>query len=103
MFLLHLPPTLPMTRQSAAASVQDAPSISERPVGVQAAGKPCNLDELQSGLLGKLLVYKSGAVKLKLGDTLYDVSITSTSYIRGTISKFYCINLNSINAQNSKL
>ncbi|XP_072059145.1 uncharacterized protein [Arachis hypogaea] len=36
--------------------------------------KPCKLNELPPGLVGKMLVYKSGAIKLKLGSTLYDVS-----------------------------
>ncbi|KAK2975808.1 hypothetical protein RJ640_022825, partial [Escallonia rubra] len=36
--------------------------------------KGCNLEELPMGYMGKMLVYKSGAVKLKLGDTLFDVS-----------------------------
>ncbi|CAA0836695.1 RNA polymerase III RPC4 [Striga hermonthica] len=36
--------------------------------------KGCKLEELPEGLMGKMLVYKSGAVKLKLGDVLYDVS-----------------------------
>lgn len=33
-----------------------------------------DLHELPAGFYGKLLVYKSGAVKLKLGDTLFEVS-----------------------------
>lgn len=36
--------------------------------------KGCSLEDLPAGYMGKMLVYKSGAVKLKLGDTLYDVS-----------------------------
>ncbi|KAL3521406.1 hypothetical protein ACH5RR_019555 [Cinchona calisaya] len=36
--------------------------------------KVCSLEELPPGYMGKMLVYKSGAVKLKLGDVLYDVS-----------------------------
>ncbi|XP_054810920.1 uncharacterized protein LOC129312375 [Prosopis cineraria] len=74
LFLLQLPPALPMNKQSATARAQDAPSRSKPPVGTQPVEKPCNLNQLPSGLLGKLLVYKSGAVKLKLGDTLYDIS-----------------------------
>ncbi|KAK4265623.1 hypothetical protein QN277_026650 [Acacia crassicarpa] len=74
LFLLHLPSTLPMIKESDAASVPDAPPTSKRPVGAQTVKRPCSLGELPSGLLGKLLVYKSGVVKLKLGDTLHDVS-----------------------------
>ncbi|XP_019192068.1 PREDICTED: uncharacterized protein LOC109186516 [Ipomoea nil] len=36
--------------------------------------KGCSLEELPGGYMGKMLVYKSGGVKLKLGNILYDVS-----------------------------
>lgn len=36
--------------------------------------KDNSLEELPEGYMGKMLVYKSGAVKLKLGDIVYDVS-----------------------------
>lgn len=36
--------------------------------------KGCGLEELPGGYMGKMLVYKSGTIKLKLGETLYDVS-----------------------------
>lgn len=34
----------------------------------------CKLKDLRDGLMGKLLVYKSGKVKMRLGDALFDVS-----------------------------
>lgn len=34
----------------------------------------CRLDELPKGYMGKMLVYKSGHIKLKLGDIMFDVS-----------------------------
>lgn len=34
----------------------------------------CKLRELPGGLMGKMLVYKSGKVKMKLGDVHFDVS-----------------------------
>ncbi|KAL8149296.1 hypothetical protein AgCh_006342 [Apium graveolens] len=37
-----------------------------------------HLEDLPAGYMGKMLVYKSGAVKLKLGDILYDVSAGSS-------------------------
>jgi DNA-directed RNA polymerase III subunit RPC4 len=40
------------------------------------SNKGCGLEELPDGYMGKMLVYKSGAIKLKLGDALYDVSQT---------------------------
>lgn len=39
-----------------------------------ASKKVCSLEELPAECSGKLLVYKSGVVKLKLGDILFDVS-----------------------------
>lgn len=60
MFFLQLPAILPMVKHSATSNV--------------------SLDELPAGLMGKMLVYKSGAIKLKLGDTLYDVSV-SLNYV----------------------
>ncbi|KAL8539568.1 hypothetical protein ACS0TY_001249 [Phlomoides rotata] len=38
------------------------------------AKEVCSVEELPKGYMGKMLVYKSGAVKLKLGDVLFDVS-----------------------------
>lgn len=75
MFLIHLPQTLPMIKQPATAGGQDVNENTKRPGGKKDAGKPCKLNDLPSGLMGKMLVYKSGAIKLKLGNTLYDVSI----------------------------
>ncbi|XP_028105679.1 uncharacterized protein LOC114304722 [Camellia sinensis] len=34
----------------------------------------CGLGELNGGYMGKMLVYKSGAIKWKLGEVIYDVS-----------------------------
>lgn len=36
--------------------------------------KGCGLQDLPVGFMGKMMVYKSGIVKMKLGDTLFDVS-----------------------------
>ncbi|XAR71822.1 hypothetical protein NMG60_11018256 [Bertholletia excelsa] len=53
MLFFQFPPDLPAVNQS----------------------KRCyNLEELPAGHTGKMLVYKNGAVKLKLGDIIYDVS-----------------------------
>lgn len=74
MFFLHLPPNLPMLKQSATANGQQKPNSSGAPGGARNPEKPCSLGELPAGFMGKMLVYRSGAIKLKLGDTLYDVS-----------------------------
>lgn len=63
----QLPATMPLPNQS----VKNEGSSSKP---LKNASKACNLSELPSGLMGKMLVYKSGVVKLKLGDHLYNVS-----------------------------
>lgn len=75
MFLLHLPPTMPLTKRAATTvNGQEATESLPAPVVAQATQKPCALKELPAGFMGKMLVYRSGAIKLKIGDTLYDVS-----------------------------
>ncbi|KAJ8767292.1 hypothetical protein K2173_017336 [Erythroxylum novogranatense] len=74
MFFLQLPPTLPMTKRSATADGQLSSESTRLSGSAHAMEKTCRLDNLTAGLMGKMLVYKSGAVKLKLGETLYDVS-----------------------------
>ncbi|RZC49491.1 hypothetical protein C5167_017917 [Papaver somniferum] len=74
LIFLQLPASLPLTKRSAAAESNETAnnSKSSRPVG--RPGRGCSLEELPPGFVGKILVYKSGKVKLKIGDTLYDVS-----------------------------
>ncbi|KAF5726096.1 DNA-directed RNA polymerase III subunit rpc4 [Tripterygium wilfordii] len=74
MFFLQLPPTFPMLRRSATTDGHGAKDSSGPPGRAHAKVKPCGLDDLTAGIMGKMIVYRSGAVKLKLGDTLYDVS-----------------------------
>uniref|UniRef100_F6HGP2 DNA-directed RNA polymerase III subunit RPC4 n=1 Tax=Vitis vinifera TaxID=29760 RepID=F6HGP2_VITVI len=86
MLFLQLPATMPMIKQAATAEVKENASSSKPPEdagqanrlkpseGAGSIQKTCRLEELPSGFMGKMLVYKSGAIKLKLGDTLYDVS-----------------------------
>ncbi|KAK9705536.1 hypothetical protein RND81_07G064400 [Saponaria officinalis] len=74
MLFFQLPRGLPMTKRAAAVEAEASASNSKPPGGANPVERPCGFNELKSGLMGKLLVYKSGAVKLKLGDTEYDVS-----------------------------
>ncbi|KAG8657106.1 uncharacterized protein LOC110611044 [Manihot esculenta] len=69
MFFLQLPPTVPMIKRSAAVDDHEVKQSSRASVE-----KTCKLEDLPAGQMGKMLVYRSGAVKLKLGETLYDVS-----------------------------
>ncbi|RWW50127.1 hypothetical protein BHE74_00043642 [Ensete ventricosum] len=56
--------SLPLPKQPVATTnTKDAAGKIDR-----ASKKGCKLEELQSGFMGKLLVYKSGKVKMKLGD-----------------------------------
>ncbi|KAF5748436.1 DNA-directed RNA polymerase III subunit rpc4 [Tripterygium wilfordii] len=73
-FFLQLPPTLPMLKRSATTDGHGAKDSSGQPGRPRAKAKGSGLDDLTAGFMGKMLVYRSGAVKLKLGDTLYDVS-----------------------------
>ncbi|KAG6769924.1 hypothetical protein POTOM_025591 [Populus tomentosa] len=74
MLFVQLPPTMPMIKRSATAVGPEVKESSRPSGGARAIEKTCRLDELPAGYMGKVLVYRSGAVKLKLGDTLYDVS-----------------------------
>ncbi|XVE70697.1 hypothetical protein DITRI_Ditri10aG0091500 [Diplodiscus trichospermus] len=74
MLFLQLPPTVPMIKQTGSTAGHEV-DTSSRPVWhAGSQKKTCTLEELSAGHMGKMLVYKSGAVKLKLGDTLYDVT-----------------------------
>ncbi|XP_038878504.1 uncharacterized protein LOC120070724 [Benincasa hispida] len=73
-FFLQLPPMVPMVKQSSTVEGTGAANSLEQSKGSQPRQKACLMNELPSGSMGKLLVYRSGAVKLKLGDIIYDVS-----------------------------
>lgn len=68
MFFIQLPPSLPAIKHSASTEGEEKAESSRTSV------QGCSLDELPAGFMGKMLVYRSGAIKLKLGDSLYDVS-----------------------------
>ena len=74
MFFIQLPPTIPMAKRLTNAEGNETTKSSTSSEVLGSSEKSCSLDELSAGLMGKMLVYRSGAVKLKLGDTLYDVS-----------------------------
>lgn len=54
----------------------DCVSVGSSSVKEDASNKHLGLKDLPNGRLGKMLVYKSGAIKLKLGDTIFDVSFS---------------------------
>uniref|UniRef100_A0A0D9V8S7 DNA-directed RNA polymerase III subunit RPC4 n=1 Tax=Leersia perrieri TaxID=77586 RepID=A0A0D9V8S7_9ORYZ len=67
MLLFQLPKSLPLPRIS--------PAVERNG---KARGKVVtegsNLNELPQGYMGKMLVYKSGKIKMKLGDIMFDVN-----------------------------
>lgn len=75
MFFLQFPENMPVTKQSVKKEGLETSNTSKPVKGPGASGKLCNLNELPAGFMGKMLVYRSGAVKLKLGDILYNVSV----------------------------
>ena len=49
------------------------------PVTADGKSEPIPVRDLPSGYLGKLLVYRSGKVQMKIGDILFDVNIGTAS------------------------
>eukprot|EP00898_Chlorokybus_atmophyticus_P006589 jgi/Chlat1/6931/Chrsp52S06610 len=74
LLLFQLPAALPVSLQSgtaaeASASADTRPDVAAMP----AESKRGILGSLPSGVMGKMHIYESGAVKLQLGDVLFDV------------------------------
>ncbi|XP_066315547.1 DNA-directed RNA polymerase III subunit RPC4-like isoform X5 [Miscanthus floridulus] len=70
MFLFQLPKSLPLPKRPSSTSIVERQG--------KATGKEVkegsNMQQLPQGYLGKMLVYKSGKIKMKLGDIMFDVS-----------------------------
>ena len=51
---------------------------------IKAKGKDgiTNMNDLPVGYMGRMMIYKSGAVKMKLGDAIFDVSFCCPALIR---------------------
>lgn len=68
LFFFQLPEVLPFSKRPSSGADQKSNSPVEN------ANTAANLKDLPSGRLGKMMVYRSGKVKMKIGDTLFDVS-----------------------------
>ncbi|XP_048565512.1 nucleolin-like [Triticum urartu] len=68
MFLFQLPKSLPLLRTPSTVVHRNGRAI------VKEVKEGYNLNDLPGGYMGKMLVYKSGKVKMKLGDAVFDVS-----------------------------
>ncbi|KAK2653481.1 hypothetical protein Ddye_013337 [Dipteronia dyeriana] len=74
MMLFQFPANLPLNKRPASIKGKEKVESSLTSSGGVGAPMKAGLNGLSGGYMGKLLIYQSGAVKLKLGDTLYDVS-----------------------------
>ncbi|XP_071736356.1 uncharacterized protein [Rutidosis leptorrhynchoides] len=77
MMLFQFPEKLPLDKLSnqATVSVKGKDKVeSSGSSKVDVSNKGSGLKDLPNGHMGKMLVYKSGAVKLKLGDIIYNVT-----------------------------
>ncbi|KAF9615522.1 hypothetical protein IFM89_024149 [Coptis chinensis] len=74
MLFLQLPATLPLVRRSLSVNGKEVIDSSKPFRRGAQPQKDCGLGDMPAGFMGKMLVYKSGAVKLKLGEIIYDVS-----------------------------
>lgn len=83
LILFQFPPKLPLNKQThrvpdsskGKEKVESSSSLKE-----DASNKCSDLKELPDGFMGKMLVYKSGAIKFKLGDTTFDVSFSDSTF-----------------------
>ena len=87
LFLVQMPSVLPISTRTvkelaARSAAADPAAGAAAPAGAAAAASTSAVDarrgtslkELPSGLIGRLLVYRSGKVKLQMGEVLMDVS-----------------------------
>ena len=74
MLFLQLPASMPMIKQLPNTAGSEMADGSKPTKSGELSQNACSLDELPAGFMGKILFYRSGAVKLKLDDNLCDVS-----------------------------
>eukprot|EP00798_Chlamydomonas_sp_ICE-L_P016352 gene16352-22552_t len=92
LFLVQMPTVLPVRGASQAAEPSGRRSAAQAEGGLD-GGKPnggrpvaSTIKELPSGRIGKLLVFKSGKMKLQLGGVLMDVSVGTESSQRQDVA-----------------
>lgn len=97
MIFLQLPPTLPLKKQPATGNERQVNESSSKHEGATSKEKTSSLSELPGAFMGKLLVYRSGAVKLKLGETVYNVTpgmdcmFAQDVVVINTAEKHFCV------------
>ncbi|ONK77093.1 uncharacterized protein A4U43_C02F3030 [Asparagus officinalis] len=76
MFLFQFPAVLPFARPPTAATNSEGSNTKPNNASNKSdnSKEGCTVKDLQSGHIGKMMVYSNGKVKMKIGDTLFDVS-----------------------------
>ncbi|KZV18989.1 hypothetical protein F511_27091 [Dorcoceras hygrometricum] len=103
MLFLQLPANMPISKQSSNKEGQNQDNnLINSGKGERSSQKSCCLEALPAGFMGKMLVYKSGAIKLKLGDALFDVSAgLDCAFAQDVVAinteKKHCCNLGELN------
>jgi hypothetical protein len=76
LMFFQIPASLPLSQDAAVSRESDQDEmVGSVKEGTRNSSAGVKLEKLPEGHVGKLLVYKSGAVKLKIGDVLFDVRI----------------------------
>ncbi|XP_042055482.1 uncharacterized protein LOC121800009 isoform X1 [Salvia splendens] len=102
MFFLQLPKMLPGIAQSADSEVPEHQNNGSPSRGEVISQNLTTLDSLPQGLIGKMLVYKSGAVKMRIGNAIYNVTagmkcMFSQDIVAINAEKKLCCNLGELN------
>jgi hypothetical protein len=100
LLFFQFPKTLPLPRQ-ADADADTNMNMSAKSMGDNRKRRlgsihGCGLKELPGGFMGKILVFKSGKVKMTLGDVLFDVSSKNHRLLHGAFSFFFPFRMCSI-------
>ncbi|KAG9459354.1 hypothetical protein H6P81_003862 [Aristolochia fimbriata] len=74
LLFFQLPSSLPLVKRSASSKGKEIIDSARTSHGPGISNDGCKLENLPAGFMGKLLVFKSGIVKMKLGDAVFDVS-----------------------------
>jgi DNA-directed RNA polymerase III subunit RPC4 len=70
-----MPSPLPLPQQPQSDAEPDKDTKERRQGTMPSSVQGTKLKDLPGALMGKILVYASGKVKMKIGDALYNVSI----------------------------
>ncbi|MEW5299515.1 MAG: hypothetical protein WDW36_002526 [Sanguina aurantia] len=103
LFLVQMPCVLPIRggkgqdflvkEEGGAGGAQarsEAAAVADAAAAAAAVHTGCSARELPSGCIGKLLVFKSGKVKMVMADVLMDVSLGLPVHHRGDVAAINC-------------